>query len=541
MTHPHLELRGRVHWYRRRIPLDLVSAYGSAREIRHSLRTSDRKEAVRLARLRSVELDNEFERKRRERAALEVPQPVWEDLELTSEQIRRLCLLWQRSVLETDDANRIGGFIETDFDDLGAHLTEVQPALRQALARGQLDVIAPALHNYLFLCRVRVDEASPAYRQLQHQFLQTIIQTVEAQQRRLNGEVVQTETVAPASEVFQPKLASAGEHVFGSKDLYDLWEKAGDDRPLGTTSAFETAARQFGEFVRDLSMRQVTRKHVLAFRDKLREDGMKPKTIETKMALLCAMFQVALDAEIVDSNPASRIKVPQPKIKPVVRLPYGTEDLLKIFTDPIYNGDIPKAAGGAAGVWLPALGLYTGARLEELAQLLASDVLEDPTHGWYLNIIDLVEDEGSGEDTKGVKTPGSRRWIPVHPDLIKAGFLRYVRRVKEEGEHRLFPVLRKDRRGNYSGNWSKWWGRYSRKRMGITSRLRVFHSLRHTFKQACREAGIAEEVHDALTGHRGGGVGRSYGERQFPLGQLVKAMKRIRFTGVLLPLIEPGC
>jgi hypothetical protein len=267
MSHPHLELRGRVHWYRRRIPLDLVSAYGNSREIRHSLKTSDRKEAVRLARLRSVELDNEFERKRRERAAVEAPQPVWENVDLTGEQIRRLCLLWQRSVLETDDANRIGGFIETDFDDLGAHLTEVQPALRQALARGQLEVIAPALHSYLFLCRVRVDETSPAYRQLQHQFLQTIIQTIEAQQRRLNGEVMQTEALVPASEVFQPKFAQASEDTFGCAELYELWEKAGDDRPIGTTSSFKTASQQFGAFVGGRSMREVSRKDVIAFRD----------------------------------------------------------------------------------------------------------------------------------------------------------------------------------------------------------------------------------------------------------------------------------
>jgi hypothetical protein len=57
------------------------------------------------------------------------------DTELTDEPIRRLCLLWQRSVLETDDQNRFGGLVETDYDDLSDHLSDVELALRQALAR----------------------------------------------------------------------------------------------------------------------------------------------------------------------------------------------------------------------------------------------------------------------------------------------------------------------------------------------------------------------------------------------------------------------
>jgi len=49
MNHPHLELRGRVYAYRRKIPLDLHEAYPGRVEIRHSLKTRDRAVAVRLA------------------------------------------------------------------------------------------------------------------------------------------------------------------------------------------------------------------------------------------------------------------------------------------------------------------------------------------------------------------------------------------------------------------------------------------------------------------------------------------------------------
>ncbi len=39
--------------------------------------------------------------------------------------------------------------------------------------------------------------------------------------------------------------------------------------------------------------------------------------------------------------------------------------------------------------------------------------------------------------------------------------------------------------------------RYARKH-DITDRRKVFHSLRHSFKTACRRAGIRKESHDAL-------------------------------------------
>jgi hypothetical protein len=45
----------------------------------------------------------------------------------------------------------------------------------------------------------------------------------------------------------------------------------------------------------------------------------------------------------------------------------------------------------------------------------------------------------------------------------------------------------------------------------------------------CRDAGIGEELHDALTGHSGGGVGRSYGGG-FGLKAFAEAMKGIEVT-----------
>jgi integrase len=53
-----------------------------------------------------------------------------------------------------------------------------------------------------------------------------------------------------------------------------------------------------------------------------------------------------------------------------------------------------------------------------------------------------------------------------------------------------------------------------RERVRITDPGRApNHSWRHYFKSVCRDAGIEEEYHYALTGHKGqGSEGRDYGE-----------------------------
>jgi hypothetical protein len=70
----------------------------------------------------------------------------------------------------------------------------------------------------------------------------------------------------------------------------------------------------------------------------------------------------------------------------------------------------------------------------------------------------------------------------------------------------------------------------------VTDKRMVFHSFRHLLKHTMREAGIGEEVSDAITGHAGGGVGRRYGGGAlYPLAPLVDAMSRYRIHDLELP------
>jgi integrase len=190
------------------------------------------------------------------------------------------------------------------------------------------------------------------------------------------------------------------------------------------------------------------------------------------------------------------------------------------------KGERPEGGAGEAAYWLPLLGLFTGARLNEIGQLGTADVKKQDG----VTFIHFT-DQGEGQR---LKTGGkSRKRVPVHETLIKLGFLRYVDSMRKAKEERLFPDLRADSHGHLTGNWSKWFNRYLDKAVGITDAGKDFHSFRHTFKHHARACGIPEDQHDALTGHANVSVSRAYGGAEgYPLGQLAKAMKKLGFAGL---------
>src|SRR5262249_3896288 len=144
--------------------------------------------------------------------------------------------------------------------------------------------------------------------------------------------------------------------------------------------------------------------------------------------------------------------------------------------------------------WIPRLALYTGARANELCGLLVRDV--KPIDGVPCIV---VEDS----EVRSVKTAASTRRIPVHPELIRLGFLDFVERQRAAGQARLFPELTVGKYGSASAQYSKRFGRLLRS-IGITDKRKVFHSARHTVKDRLRAAQVPLDVQNAILGHAAG-------------------------------------
>ena len=88
--------------------------------------------------------------------------------------------------------------------------------------------------------------------------------------------------------------------------------------------------------------------------------------------------------------------------------------------------------------WLTIALPFLGCRITELAQInLASDLLQDQKSGvWFINIEETEDDDGILKQS--VKNEPSLRKVPIHPALIKHGFLDFLHEQKKQGATRPF-------------------------------------------------------------------------------------------------------
>lgn len=116
--------------------------------------------------------------------------------------------------------------------------------------------------------------------------------------------------------------------------------------------------------------------------------------------------------------------------------------------------------GKAHFYWLSHIGLFTGARVNEICQLNPqTDILQDEESSvWYFWI--TADSDADSRIRKSVKTGDSRK-VPIHKKLIELGILKYLDRVKSQGHKLLFPEwLPVNRRA--SGEAEKWFRQFLR-------------------------------------------------------------------------------
>lgn len=347
----------------------------------------------------------------------------------------------------------------------------------------------------------------------------------------LTGEGAAALAAAPAVK----PTASGGPRV-PLADVLDKWKSERTPQPRTVRDLTRTVKR-FEAVVGKLAVQDVTKQHVIAFKDALLSEGKTPGNINVIIPFLGTLFNYAVDNDLIHANPAKGIKVADKRRAKDKRLHFDRDELKAMFSGPVHtDGARPVGGGGEAAYWLPLLALYTGARQTELGQLHPDDVYEEA----YLDeeggehsawVMRFAENEERGQK---VKTEGSERRVPIHSDLIALGFLKVVAAAKAERRPRIFHKINPTAEGELMGNWSKWFSRYLRKVCGVADDRVVFHSFRHSFKHYARACRLDKAVNDAITGHETGETGDDYGP-EYPLHPLVEGMARYRVPGFTLP------
>ena len=218
----------------------------------------------------------------------------------------------------------------------------------------------------------------------------------------------------------------------------------------------------------------------------------------------------------------SEISVADPERKENKRLPFTDAQLQAYFHSQVFS---EKDTSNCI-FWVSLIALWNGMRSNEICQMDASDAVEvEGIWGFDITYIST-----SGDDDKSVKTGASIRLVPIHPRLIKFGFLDF--HASRPAGSKLFADISRGADGYYSSTFSKKSNRYLRQ-VGVHGPKTKFHSFRHNFRDALRRGRVDREIGKALGGWQRGNTDAFdiYGSG-FPLDELAAEIERIDYPNV---------
>ena len=494
---------------RRRVPVDLISAYDGRQMIVRALGTSDPQVARERRDEAWAKLTVEFKEKRLEIAGV--------------------------AEIKAASANSTPSGKQTYSPtlDIGRAARRVEKERREAFEAGTLrqwsDERQAEIEQHKAVLSGAVDAWMPFY---DHEVRLGALRAALQNQWR---------PARPDSLPAAPQTPK-GQGALPLADIVDKWAAEREPRSK-TLRKTRVIVAEFDALTGGAAVGAVTPDHVQAYKEQLIASGNSKATGNNKLNLLRAVIRYARESRIISSDPCDGIAIKTEKRQSKARISYDRDALSALFGSAIWSADARPVGGrGEAAYWLPLLALYTGARLEELGQLRLKDIstetyLDTTDKEVTAHVIRIVEDEADGLTLKNEK---SERRVPIHSELVRLGLLRYLDDLAAKGEHRLFPELLPDRDGTRTASWSKWYGRWLRGQAGIADRRVTFHSFRHSFKHYARQAGLAPDVQNEITGHETGDIADGYGGLSYPLLPLVQAMERYRVPAFTPPLAPPA-
>ena len=279
---------------------------------------------------------------------------------------------------------------------------------------------------------------------------------------------------------------------------------------------------------------------------KLNIPKMSLVNVDKQLTIVSSCFDwLRSQYDAVSSNPFDGATISVKSNMRDERHPFSTDDLRVIFMAPVYTGCESERGwqhGGrvalreSAKFWVPLLGLYSGARVNELCKLRVADIRTDDA----ITYIDINADaHGDTAIDAGLKSAASARQLPVHADLVSFGFLAFVEMRRKSGGERLFPELTPDTYGKLADGFGKHFARFL-KALGIKHDKIDFHSFRHTWTDACRNSRISVDVIYALKGEALKGTLARYGNGKTDLEILAEETAKLKFKGLDLGHLRIG-
>jgi integrase len=401
---------------------------------------------------------------------------------------------------------------------------------------------------------IELEPGGPAHRALCEALNDAAVTASEDALRRLDGDLVPT----PPMPDLKPREPLVGAEPSG-KTLGDLLAAYRADKEDGwaisTRNGFAPVERVMREVLGgDLLLADITREHGrklfdvvkrlpkglgtlphlrgVSVMDAIEMDlpGLSPKSINgTYLASMKTVFKFGVQEHWMERLPMDGLSVVDPVHEADKRDPFTIDQVNAIFSGAPWTPRDDNPSEKPIRYWGPLIALFQGMRRSEIAQLLMSDMEEVAGVPVFL----IKATKGSGKRTK---TRNARRMLPLHPELIRLGFLAYVKRRRDSRANQLWEGEQPNGNGQWGDGFSDWFLRLLDKRQVTGGTKLGLHSFRHNFQDALREAGLhGTGIGNVLTG-RAGDTSNNYGS-SYPTWQLKDAVASLTYPGLVLPQV----
>lgn len=243
------------------------------------------------------------------------------------------------------------------------------------------------------------------------------------------------------------------------------------------------------------------------------------------VAILSKFFSWCKTHDFITTNHFTEMKfelTPQEETAMILekRQPFNIKELQTIFSSPDFVNQKKDYM-----YFAPLVLLFSGMRFGELSQLKIKDIIDRNGYKHFnLRTTDKV-----------LKTKASYRFIPLHDELVKVGFLNFVDeqlKRKKDPEDRIFDINYNEARKSYdSRRLTRFLDKF--KKQGLLRDTVVVHSFRHSYRNGLVSSGVDSESIAMAMGHsfRDAESGQDYNDGEIKKIQSEKVLS-LKYEGL---------
>lgn len=337
--------------------------------------------------------------------------------------------------------------------------------------------------------------------QLLQDMLKLYLDFLQLMQRRVEGDFGPDPVLSTLPSADAPQQQPKRSAKVSITRLFEDFAATGAAQPH-TIRKWRSAVQSFVDHLGHDDAEGITRADVSAWLQSLVSKGLSVKTVRgTYRAAIARVFSTAVGFGRLKDDPAARAMVIGPKAKQVHRRDISDDEARTILKAAL--GPHPETLSerhALARRWVPWICAYTGARVGEITQLRAGDILQEDGV-WVFHI---TPEAGS------VKT-GQARYVPIHSHLIEQGVLRLAKPGNTEPLFYDPKAARQESAAQpqpkqLASKLAKWV-----RELGVAQVPQPNHGWRHRFKTTARLSGVDRAAADMVQGHAPRTEGDKYG------------------------------